>query len=145
MAMQSFHEAKNISCGEGGALLINHPALRVRAEIIREKGTNRKQFFRGEVDKYTWGDVRASYPPSEILAAILYAQLEQREVIQQARMRIWDRYMEQLAPWARDSGVALPVVPADCDHPAHLFYMLMGSAVSDHVKTFVFGQWPGSR
>jgi dTDP-4-amino-4,6-dideoxygalactose transaminase len=128
MATQSFHETKNISCGEGGALLINNAAYAQRAEIIREKGTNRKQYIRGEVDRYTWVDVGSSYLPSEILAAILYAQLEHREQIQQARSTVWRRYAEELAPWACYHGVSLPITPHECDHPAHLFYMLMPSS-----------------
>jgi dTDP-4-amino-4,6-dideoxygalactose transaminase len=127
MATQSFHETKNISCGEGGALLVNDAAYTQRAEILREKGTNRKQYFRGEVDRYTWVDVGSSYLPSEILAAILYAQLEHREQIQKARTSIWRRYAGDLAMWACEHNIYLPVIPDECDHPAHLFYMLMRS------------------
>jgi dTDP-4-amino-4,6-dideoxygalactose transaminase len=127
MATQSFHETKNFSCGEGGALLINDARFIERAEIIREKGTNRSRFFRGQVDKYTWVDVGSSYLPSEILAAILAAQLEAREQIQAKRQRVWDTYATQLSAWAEDNGVRLPRVPAHCQHPAHLFYLLLPS------------------
>ena len=127
MATLSFHETKNISCGEGGALLVNDPALVARAEIIREKGTNRSAFFRGLVDKYTWVDVGSSHLPSDILAAFLWAQLEAAEMIQQRRRRIWQRYAEALAPWASTQGVQLPWVPPYCDHPGHLFYLVMPS------------------
>jgi len=125
LAAQSFHETKNISCGEGGALLINDPALIERAEIIREKGTNRSRFFRGQVDKYTWVDIGSSYLPSDILAAFLYAQLECRQQIQQRRERIWQYYSRHLSEWAQERGVHLPVVPAHCEQPYHMFYLLL--------------------
>jgi len=125
LAAQSFHETKNFSCGEGGALLINDTTYIDRAETIREKGTDRSRFFRGEVDKYTWVDLGSSYVPSDILAAILCAQLEKRDVIQRARRRIWDTYEQQLASWARGSGVRLPTVPAHCEQSYHMFYLLM--------------------
>lgn len=125
MATQSFHETKNITCGEGGALLINDPALLEEAEIIREKGTNRSRFFRGMVDKYTWVLPGSSYLPSEILAAFLYGQLENWKTIQQKRMHIWKRYWDLLHGWIEDHGVRLPVVPAECEQPAHMFYLLM--------------------
>jgi dTDP-4-amino-4,6-dideoxygalactose transaminase len=127
LATQSFHETKNFTCGEGGALLINNVDLIERAEIIREKGTNRSRFFRGMVDKYTWVDVGSSYLPSDVLAAYLLAQLEQRETIQERRRRIWTRYDECLAPWAAANGVTLPTIPADREQPYHLFYLLMPS------------------
>ena len=123
----SFHETKNISCGEGGALLINDPALFARAEIIREKGTNRSRFFRGEVDKYTWIDLGSSYLPSEILAAFLCAQLENRAAIQRERHRIWSTYFDGLTAWGAREGVRLPCVPTHCEQPAHLFYLLLPS------------------
>ena len=123
----SFHETKNISCGEGGALLINDPALVARAEIVREKGTDRAAFFRGAVDKYTWVDVGSSYLPSEILAAFLWAQLEAAGDIQQRRRAIWVRYAQALPAWASANGVTLPHVPPHCEHPAHMFYLLMPS------------------
>ena len=127
MATQSFHETKNLTCGEGGALLINDPQYIERAEIIREKGTNRSRFFRGQVDKYTWVDIGSSYLPSDILAAFLFAQLEAREQIQARRRRIWEYYYEHLQGWAQDHGVRLPIVPAHCEQPYHLFYLLMPS------------------
>ena len=127
MATQSFHETKNITCGEGGALIINDPALIERAEIIREKGTNRSRFFRGQVDKYSWVDVGSSYLPSEILAAFLFAQLENWRTVQEKRKAIWERYEQELHPWAEENGVRLPSVPVYCEQPYHMFYMLMPS------------------
>lgn len=127
MATQSFHETKNFTCGEGGALLINDDRYREAAEIIREKGTNRSRFFRGQVDKYTWVDVGSSYLPSDMLAAYLYAQLEARVLIQHKRQALWDTYAEQLRHWAEKHGIQLPVVPAHCDQAYHLFYLLMPS------------------
>jgi dTDP-4-amino-4,6-dideoxygalactose transaminase len=114
MATQSFHETKNISCGEGGAILINDPKFIERAEIIREKGTNRSRFFRGQVDKYSWVDIGSSYLPSEILAAVLWAQLENWKQIQEKRRRIWEAYYDGLAQWASEGGVQLPFIPPDC-------------------------------
>jgi dTDP-4-amino-4,6-dideoxygalactose transaminase len=127
LATQSFHETKNVSCGEGGALIVNDPALVERAEIIREKGTNRSRFFRGQVDKYTWVDVGSSYLPSEMLAAYLYAQLEARERIQAMRQRIWEYYFSQLADWARETRFRLPIVPEHCKQAHHMFYVLAPS------------------
>jgi dTDP-4-amino-4,6-dideoxygalactose transaminase len=127
LATQSFHETKNISCGEGGALLINDPQYIERAEIIREKGTNRSRFFRGEVDKYTWVDVGSSYLPSDILAAFLFAQLEARECIQTQRQRVWNYYNAHLQDWAQAMGVGLPVIPAECEQPYHMFYLTLPS------------------
>jgi dTDP-4-amino-4,6-dideoxygalactose transaminase len=123
----SFHETKNITCGEGGALVINDSRYIERAEIVREKGTNRSQFFRGMVDKYTWVDLGSSYLPSDILAAFLLAQLEARERVQAARRRLWERYDRELAAWAVASGARLPVVPPGCEQPYHLFYLLLPS------------------
>jgi len=125
MATQSFHETKNITCGEGGALVINDPRLVEEAEIIREKGTNRSRFFRGQVDKYTWVDVGSSYLPSDILAAFLYAQLEQWQSIQSKRQRIWDYYYTHLSDWSQSHGVRLPVVPPGVEQPYHMFYLLL--------------------
>jgi dTDP-4-amino-4,6-dideoxygalactose transaminase len=141
LAAQSFHETKNFTCGEGGALLINDPDYIYRAEIIREKGTNRSSFFRGEVAKYTWVDIGSSYLLSDILAAFLYAQLEGQEQIQIRRRKIWDYYYHHLSDWAQAHGVRLPVVPPYCDHPSHLFYMLLPSpeqrqALTSHLKSF---------
>jgi dTDP-4-amino-4,6-dideoxygalactose transaminase len=127
LATQSFHETKNFSCGEGGALVVNDPRYIERAEIIREKGTNRSRFFRGQVDKYTWVDVGSSYLPSDILAAFLYAQLEARECIQRKRERVWHYYNDHLGNWARTIGVRLPIIPAHCEQPYHMFYMLLPS------------------
>lgn len=140
LATQSFHETKNFTCGEGGALLINDPSLVERAEIIREKGTNRSRFFRGMVDKYTWVDIGSSYLPSDVLAAYLYAQLEQREVIQRNRGRVWNTYWRHLGQWADSHEVRLPVVPEYCQQPYHMFYLLMPSlevrgAFIDHLKS----------
>ncbi len=125
LAAQSFHETKNFTCGEGGALLINDPALAERAEIIREKGTNRSRFFRGQVDKYTWVDLGSSYLPSDLLAAFLYAQLEQREKIQSHRQKVWNYYHENLKDWALAHEVHLPHVPSTCEQSYHMFYMLL--------------------
>ncbi|GAC1506884.1 MAG: dTDP-4-amino-4,6-dideoxygalactose transaminase [Candidatus Dormibacteraceae bacterium] len=127
MAAQSFHETKNFSCGEGGALLINDEAFIERAEIIREKGTNRSRFFRGLVDKYTWTDIGSSYLPSDLLAAVLLGQFEARTSIQERRKRIWERYNSGLADWAHQVGAQLPFVPTDREHPYHMFYLLMPS------------------
>ncbi len=127
LATQSFHETKNFTCGEGGALLINARRFVERAEILREKGTNRKRYFRGEVDKYTWVDLGSSFLPSDILAAFLYAQLQARDQIQRSRHRIWQYYATHLAEWAAENGVALPSVPPHCEHPAHLFYLMLPS------------------
>ena len=127
LATLSFHETKNFICGEGGALLINDLRYVERAEIIREKGTQRSRFFRGEVDKYTWMDIGSSYLPSELLAAFLYAQLEAREDIQRRRKRIWGYYHEHLRGWADECGVQLPLVPSPCEQPYHMFYLLVPS------------------
>ncbi len=127
MATQSFHETKNISCGEGGALLINDPEFIERAEIIREKGTNRSRFFRGQVDKYTWVDFGSSYLPSDILASILLAQLEEANEIQQKRKQVWNYYYEGLARWAKSNNVQLPFIPDHCEQSYHMFYLLLSS------------------
>ncbi|HWR66664.1 MAG TPA: dTDP-4-amino-4,6-dideoxygalactose transaminase [Bellilinea sp.] len=127
LATQSFHETKNFSCGEGGALVINDPSLKERAEIIREKGTNRSRFFRGQVDKYTWVDIGSSYLPSETLAAVLYAQLEARQQIQQRRGEIWHLYNQELKNWGAANQVRLPFIPADREQTYHMFYLLFPS------------------
>ncbi|MCC6298104.1 MAG: dTDP-4-amino-4,6-dideoxygalactose transaminase [Anaerolineales bacterium] len=124
MATQSFHETKNLTSGEGGALLINDEKYVEDAEILREKGTNRSRFFRGQVDKYTWVNLGSSYLPSEILAAHLLAQLEKREVIQSARKKIWETYYKELSDWAEENHVQMPFVPAHCEQTYHMFYML---------------------
>ncbi|WP_377643919.1 dTDP-4-amino-4,6-dideoxygalactose transaminase [Oryzobacter terrae] len=128
LATQSFHDTKNLTSGEGGALLINDESLRGRAEVVREKGTDRSSFLRGEVDKYTWQDVGSSFLMSEVSAALLVAQSEGFEVMQARRHEVWDRYAEQLAPWAADVGATTMVVPEGNDHPAHVYYVLMPSA-----------------
>jgi dTDP-4-amino-4,6-dideoxygalactose transaminase len=125
VAVQSFHETKNFTCGEGGALLLNEPSLVGRAEIIREKGTDRKRFFRGEVDKYTWVDLGSSYVLSDLQAAFLVAQLEARDEVQAARQRIWHSYSDGLRDWAARSGVRLPVVPEHCEQAFHMFYIVL--------------------
>lgn len=127
LATQSFHETKNFTCGEGGALLINDTQYIERAEIIREKGTNRSRFFRGQVDKYTWVDLGSSFLPSDLLAAYLYAQLEAREQIQAMRRRVWVYYYENLSDWAAERGVQLPTIPVYCEQPYHMFYLLLPS------------------
>jgi dTDP-4-amino-4,6-dideoxygalactose transaminase len=127
LATQSFHETKNITCGEGGALLINDPQYVRRAEILRDKGTNRKEFLRGEVDKYTWVEVGSSYPPSDILAAFLLAQLEKREEILARRAAIWNYYDRHLAGWAEANGVKRPAVPDYCEQAYHMYYLVMPS------------------
>lgn len=119
----SFHETKNFSMGEGGALLIKHEKDIEEAEIIREKGTNRSKYFRGQIDKYTWVNHGSSYLPSDMNAAYLYAQLEIAEVINGARMQCWERYYANLTPLAEAGRIELPVVPKDCVHNAHMFYI----------------------
>jgi dTDP-4-amino-4,6-dideoxygalactose transaminase len=127
MATQSFHETKNITCGEGGALMINDPKFIERAEVIREKGTNRSRFFRGQVDKYTWVDLGSSYVMSDVLAAFLYGQLEVWKQIQERRRRIWTFYEENLREWADANGVRRPVVPVHCEQAFHMYYLLLPS------------------
>jgi len=127
LAAQSFHETKNITCGEGGALLINDPRLIERAEIIREKGTNRSRFFRGQVDKYSWVDIGSSYVMSDVLAAFLFAQLEVWQTIQAQRERIWKYYDQGLRDWAQKRGVGQPVVPVHCEQSYHMYYLMMRS------------------
>jgi len=135
----SFHETKNINCGEGGALLINEPSLVERAEVIREKGTNRSQFFRGEVDKYGWVDIGSSFLPSDILAAYLWAQLENSQSIIQKRKTVWNNYFEGLKDWAVSEGVQMPAVPVGVEPSYHLFYLVfpnleMRSEYIKHLK-----------
>lgn len=125
MASQSFHETKNFTSGEGGALLINDKTLVERAEIVREKGTNRSRFFRGQVDKYTWVDMGSSYLPSDMLAAFLFAQFEQREKIQLHRKQVWEIYAAGLEDWAAAHDVRLPYIPAHCEQAYHMFYVLL--------------------
>src|SRR5262249_21824423 len=127
LAAQSFHDTKNFTCGEGGALFINDPKYVERAEIIREKGTDRCRFFRGQVDKYTWVDMGSSYLLSDVLAAFLYAQLEARDEIQSKRRRLWGYYCCRLQDTSQELGIRLPVVPPSCEQPYHLFYILLHS------------------
>ena len=127
IATQSFHETKNVICGEGGAIVLNDPGMVERAEILREKGTNRSRFYRGQVDKYTWVDLGSSYLMSDILAAFLCAQLEKHEQITAARRRIWEYYYNELSGWAAEHKVQLPYVPPHCEQPYHMFYLVMPS------------------
>jgi dTDP-4-amino-4,6-dideoxygalactose transaminase len=130
MSTLSFHETKNVTCGEGGALVINDPNLVERAEILREKGTNRSRFMRGQVDKYTWVDVGSSWVMSDLLAGVLVGQLERFEQIQRQRRSLWDRYEEALSDWATDNGVGLPTIPVEAEHSAHMFYLRLPSLQS---------------
>jgi dTDP-4-amino-4,6-dideoxygalactose transaminase len=121
----SFHETKNIISGEGGALLVNDPSLVDRAEVIREKGTNRSRFFRGQVDKYTWVDIGSSYLPSEITAAFLWAQMQEADAITAQRVAIWNRYHYAFQSLEKSGRLRRPVVPVDCKHNAHMYYLLL--------------------
>lgn len=139
MSTLSFHETKNITCGEGGALTLNDLDYLLRAEILREKGTDRARFLRGQVDKYTWVDLGSSWVASDLLAAYLLAQLEEFEAIQRDRLNIWNAYDEAFRPWAQELNVRLPHVPADVNHPAHMFYLRWPSSDQrarfiDHMK-----------
>jgi len=125
LAALSFHETKNIIAGEGGALLVNSSALTARAEILREKGTNRSQFFRGQVDKYTWVDVGSSYLPGEIVAAFLAAQFEEADAINRRRLQMWDVYHQALGAYESDGLLRRPIVPEHCQHNAHMYYILL--------------------
>jgi dTDP-4-amino-4,6-dideoxygalactose transaminase len=125
----SFHETKNVISGEGAALLVNDSALAARAEIIREKGTDRSRFFRGEVDKYTWQEVGSSFLPGELIAAFLWAQLEEAQSITDERLIIWQRYHELLAPFEHKGLLRRPIVPAYCQHNAHMYYVLLGPEI----------------
>lgn len=126
----SFHETKNLVSGEGGALLVNDPDLADRAEIIREKGTDRSRFFRGEVDKYTWQEAGSSFLPSELIAAFLWAQLESAEGITAQRLEAWDRYHEMLKPMEMAGLIRRPIVPAECQHNAHMYYVLLDQKIN---------------
>lgn len=121
----SFHETKNVISGEGGALLVNDPQFSLRAEMIREKGTDRSRFFRGEVDKYTWQEIGSSFLPGELIAAFLWAQLEEAKLITDARLRIWDIYHSLLAPLEDEGMLRRPIIPIDCQHNAHMYYVLL--------------------
>ena len=127
-ATQSFHETKNVVCGEGGALIVNDPAYVERAEIVREKGTHRSRVFRGLMDRYTWIAPGSSYLPSDLLAAFLYAQLQAADEIQRRRRAIWERYHVELAPWAARYGGSQPTVPRNCGQAYHLYYLLLPTA-----------------
>ena len=136
----SFHETKNYICGEGGAIVINNEKFIERAEIIREKGTNRTKFFRGEVDKYTWVDIGSSFLPSDILAAFLYAQLENMEAINKRRSRLFDYYYKALIPLVNDGKLRLPYVSSECESNSHLFYIILKdektrNTLMDHLKS----------
>ncbi|WP_281640362.1 dTDP-4-amino-4,6-dideoxygalactose transaminase [Aurantimicrobium minutum] len=139
VAIQSFHDTKNVHCGEGGAILINDPALVEAAEIMREKGTNRSKFLRGQVDKYTWVEWGSSFLPSELNAAVLDAQLDEFDTIQERRFAIWDTYKNGLESWANENSAML-MSPADGVHAAHVFFVLMPSlekrdALLDYLRT----------
>ena len=131
LAAISFHETKNIVCGEGGALVIRRPELLEQAEIIREKGTNRKRFFRGEIDKYTWVEPGSSFLPGELIAAFLLAQLEKGPIINDERKALWNRYNDAMLKW-EDRGVQIPKLPGNVTHNGHLFYLIMPSAEQRH-------------
>ncbi len=128
LATQSFHETKNITCGEGGALIVNDGQYRQRAEILREKGTNRARFFRGEVDKYSWVDQGSSYVMSDVLAAFLFGQLEQWNLVQEKRRSVWQRYDSQLQDWSRSRGINRPFVPEHCEQAWHMYYLVLPTA-----------------
>jgi len=135
----SFHETKNVIAGEGGALLVRDQALVLRAETVREKGTDRSRFFRGEVDKYTWQEVGSSFLPGELVAAFLWAQLEQADAITRERLARWEYYHDLLEPLERSGALRRPVIPAECEHNAHMYYVLLDSrldrqAVLDELK-----------
>jgi len=139
MATQSFHETKNITCGEGGALLINDPSLTERAETLREKGTNRSKFLRGQVDKYTWVDVGSSWVLSDLLAAILWGQMQRATDINARRVEIWNRYHTNLSSWAAQHGVQLPLIPDGCEHVGHVYHLRFATGDQrtrfiDHMK-----------
>ena len=125
LATQSFHETKNITCGEGGALIINDEALIERAEILREKGTDRSRFFRGQVDKYTWVDVGSSYLPGELIAAFLWAQMEEADAINRRRLGIWNTYHQWFGEAEKAGRLRRPVIPGHCAHNAHMYYLLL--------------------
>jgi dTDP-4-amino-4,6-dideoxygalactose transaminase len=139
LACYSFHETKNVISGEGGALLVNAPQFVLQAEIIRDKGTDRTRFLRGEVDKYTWQSIGSSYLPSELIAAFLWAQLEEAETLTQSRLNTWAHYHHLAEPLERAGLLRRPVIPADCAHNAHIYYILVPedvhrSTVVQHLK-----------
>jgi len=134
----SFHETKNVISGEGGALLVNDPDLTLRAEIIRDKGTDRGRFNRGEVDKYTWQEVGSSFLPGELIAAFLWAQLEEADRITQKRLAIWQRYHEFLEPLESKGTIRRPIVPDGCQHNAHMYYVLLAPEIDRQKVLDVF-------
>lgn len=151
IATQSFHETKNVTCGEGGALLLNSDKLIDRAEILREKGTNRSKFLRGQVDKYTWVDIGSSWVLSDLLAAILWGQLQRIEQINSRRVEIWNRYDSGLTEWTNRHGILRPVIPADCEHVGHVYHLRFRTAdqrsqfishMSEHGVNCVFHYQP---
>jgi len=125
----SFHETKNVISGEGGALLVNDPELALRAEVIREKGTDRSRFFRGEVDKYTWQEAGSSFLPGELIAAFLWAQLEEAQAITASRLESWNYYHTALAPLETDGVLRRPIIPEACEHNAHMYYILLAPQI----------------
>lgn len=140
LAALSFHETKNVISGEGGALLVNDAAIVQRAEIIREKGTNRSQFFRGQVDKYTWVDIGSSYLPGELIAAFLWAQMEEADAITKRRLAIWNTYHQWFESLEEDGKLRRPIIPNECVHNAHMYYILLPDLATrtrliDHLKT----------
>jgi dTDP-4-amino-4,6-dideoxygalactose transaminase len=134
----SFHETKNVISGEGGALLVNDPTLAQRAEVIREKGTDRSRFFRGEVDKYTWQDIGSSFLPGELIAAFLWAQLEEAQNITLRRKHAWSRYHELCAPLEKAGKLRRPIIPGECEHNAHMYYIVLEPGIS---RDFVLQQF----
>jgi dTDP-4-amino-4,6-dideoxygalactose transaminase len=140
LAAFSFHETKNVISGEGGALLVNDAAIVKRAEIIREKGTNRSQFFRGHVDKYTWVDLGSSYLPGELIAAFLWAQMEEADAITKRRLSIWNTYHQWFESLEAEGKLRRPIIPKECAHNAHMYYILLPDLATrtrliDHLKT----------
>ncbi len=134
----SFHETKNVISGEGGALLVNDPTLAQRAEVIREKGTDRSRFFRGEVDKYTWQDIGSSFLPGELIAAFLWAQLEEAQNITLRRKHAWSRYHELCVPLEKAGKLRRPIIPGECEHNAHMYYIVLEPGIS---RDFVLQQF----
>lgn len=134
----SFHETKNLTCGEGGAILINNPEFIERAEILWEKGTNRTKFYKGEVDKYTWVDIGSSFLPSEILSAFLYSQLKNVEMITSKRRKCWNYYFDNLGKLEADGFLKIPAIPNNCDHNGHIFYIILGDQeIRDNLIDFL--------
>ena len=136
----SFHETKNVHSGEGGCLLVNDLGMVPRAEIIWQKGTNRSQFFRGEVDKYSWHDIGSSFLPSDVIAAFLWAQLEQADCITADRMAVWQRYHEMMAPLERQGLLRRPIIPDNCQHNAHMYYLLLAEEIDRQAVLDTFRQ-----